>query len=52
MDLFDIPEFKSNSRLWVSNIFHYEPTMFTYGYDFIKTKQKQLAEKNSDCIII
>ena len=34
------------------NAFNYEPTMFEYGYDKVKYLKNQLAEKNSDSIII
>ena len=52
IDLFDTPVFPKDSLVWISNAFHYEPTMFKFGYDKVKSLKKQLAEKNSDCIII
>ena len=52
INLFDIPKFKSNSVVWISNAFHYEATLFEYGYDFVKDKLEELTELNSDCIII
>tara|TARA_Y100001937_G_scaffold74192_1_gene101008 strand:- start:469 stop:1347 length:879 start_codon:yes stop_codon:yes gene_type:complete len=51
INLFDTPIFPKHSLIWVSNAFHYEPTMFTFGYDKVKYLKNQLAEKNSDSII-
>ena len=51
IDLFETPVFPKNSLIWVSNAFHYEPTMFKFGYDKVKYLKNQLAEKNSDSII-
>ena len=52
IDLLDTPVFPKHSLIWISNAFHYEPTMFKFGYDKIKYLKNQLAEKNSDSIII
>tara|TARA_A100001015_G_scaffold285826_1_gene353790 strand:- start:419 stop:1288 length:870 start_codon:yes stop_codon:yes gene_type:complete len=52
IDLLDTPIFPKHSLVWVSNAFNYEPTMFKYGYDKVKYLKNQLAEKNSDSIII
>jgi hypothetical protein len=51
IDLFDIPKFKSNSLVWISNVFKYEPTLFTYGWETCKKSKKSLINKNYDCII-
>ena len=51
-DLFDTPVFPKNSLIWTSNAFHYEPTLFKFGYDTVNYLKNQLAEKNSDSIII
>ena len=51
IDLFETPVFPKNSLIWISNVFHYEPTMFKFGYDKVKYLKNQLAEKNSDSII-
>ena len=52
INLLDTPIFPKHSLVWVSNAFNYEPTMFEYGYDKVKYLKNQLAEKNSDSIII
>ena len=52
INLLDTPIFPKHSLIWVSNAFNYEPTMFEYGYDKVKYLKNQLAEKNSDSIII
>jgi len=44
--------FKPQSIVWCSNIFHYEPTLFLYGYDYMKDKLKELTEVNLNCIMI
>jgi len=33
MDLFATPTFPDNSLIWVSNVFHYEPTIFEFGWE-------------------
>jgi len=48
IDLLEDPEFDSNSFIWVSNAFHYEPTMFKYGYDVVKDKFNKLLSKYKD----
>jgi hypothetical protein len=52
INLLHTPIFPKHSLIWVSNAFNYEPTMFEYGYDKVKYLKNQLAEKNSDSIII
>jgi hypothetical protein len=52
IDLFDIPRFKSDSVVWCSNVFFYEPMMFLYGYETVVNKLKELTEVNYDCIIV
>jgi hypothetical protein len=54
MDLLDKEtiRFKPQSIVWCSNVFHYEPTLFLYGYDYMKDKLKELTEVNFDCIMI
>ena len=52
IDLFDAPKFKSDSVIWCSNVFFYEPMMFIYGYETVVNKLKELTEVNYDCIIV
>ena len=52
INLFELPRFKPNSVVWASNVFHYEATLFEYGYDYVKNKLEELTELNSDCIIL
>ena len=52
LDLFDTPRFESDSVIWCSNVFFYEPTMFMYGYEYVVNKLKELTEVNYDCIIV
>lgn len=51
LDLFDTPRFKSNSYVWVSNAFLYEPTLFKFGYQYCQNKFKDLLNLNNDCKI-
>ena len=52
IDLFDTPRFKSDSVVWCSNVFFFEPTMFIHGYDTVIDKLKELTKVNYDCIIV
>ena len=52
IDLFDTPRFKSDSVVWCSNVFFYEPMLFKYGYEHVVNKLKELTEVNYDCIIV
>jgi len=52
IDLMTIPTFKSNSIIWTSNVFHYEPTIFQLGYSAVKSIEKRFAEINHNSIII
>jgi len=51
IDLYDSPVFPSNSLIWISNIFCYEATMFTYGYEKSQDAKSRLQEINKDSII-
>jgi hypothetical protein len=51
IDLFSTPKFKSNSYVWVSNAFLYEPTLFEFGYRYCQNKFKDLLLANKDCKI-
>lgn len=52
MNLFNNEVFPPNSLIWVSNIFHYEPTIFKFGIEYCKQAKKQLINSNKDSIII
>jgi hypothetical protein len=51
IDLFDLPRFPTRSLVWISNVFKYEPTLFTYGWDRCKQAKQSLIEINKDSII-
>ena len=51
LNLLECPVFPSDSFIWVSNAFMYEPTLFEYGYDYVKDAKNKLQEINKDCII-
>jgi hypothetical protein len=51
IDLFDTPKFPAKSLVWISNVFKYEPTLFTYGWDECKNKRQLLINLNEDCTI-
>ena len=52
LDLFSTPKFLDNSLVWISNVFCYEPTIFTNGWQEVKNKKNRLINENSSCIII
>ena len=52
INLLDTPIFPKHSLVWVSNVFNYEPTLFEHGYEKIRYLEKQLAENNSECILV
>lgn len=52
LDLFDTPVFTPNSLVWISNVFQYEPTVFTYGYDKTIDAKNRLQEMNKNSIIV
>jgi hypothetical protein len=52
LDLFQTPIFPDKSLIWVSNVFHYEPTMFEYGWAECQNAKQRLITQNKSCIII
>jgi hypothetical protein len=46
------PTFLSNSLIWVSNVFKFEPTIFQYGWQNIKEAKSRLLLANKDSTII
>lgn len=52
IDLFSIPNFPTNSLVWISNVFMYEPNIFKFGWNSCKEIKKRLIELNKDSIII
>lgn len=52
INLFDLPVFPTQSLIWVSNVFKYEPNIFEFGWQVCKNTHKQLCEKNKESIII
>jgi hypothetical protein len=52
LDLFQTPVFPDNSLIWVSNVFHYEPTIFEYGWIECQNAKQRLITQNKSCIII
>jgi hypothetical protein len=46
------PTFSSNSLIWVSNVFKFEPTIFQYGWQNIKEAKSRLLLANKDSTII
>jgi hypothetical protein len=52
LDLFQTPVFPDNSLVWVSNVFHYEPTLFEYGWEKCKDAKHRLITQNKSCTII
>jgi hypothetical protein len=52
IDLFSTPTFPNNSLVWVSNVFHYEPTIFEFGWEECKSAKQRLITHNISCTII
>jgi hypothetical protein len=52
LDLFNTPKFPDESLVWVSNVFHYEPTIFEYGWKECTSAKQRLLEHNKLCTII
>lgn len=54
IDLLSTPTqtFPSNSLIWVSNVFKFEPTIFQYGWQNIKEAKSRLLLANKDSTII
>jgi hypothetical protein len=52
IDLFATPKFPDNSLIWVSNVFHYEPTIFEFGWEECKSAKQRLITHNISCTII
>jgi hypothetical protein len=50
-DLFATPEFPKDSAVWISNIFHYEPNIFKYGWHGCKQAKQRLINTNKESII-
>ena len=52
IDLYDTPVFPENSLIWISNVFNYEATLFTYGYEKTIYAKNRLHEMNNNSIIV
>ena len=52
LDLFTIPKFPDESLVWISNAFHYEPTIFEYGWKECISAKQRLLTHNKSCTII
>jgi hypothetical protein len=52
INLFNNELFPADSLIWVSNVFHYEPTIFKFGFDYCKRAKNQLIDSNKDSIIL
>jgi hypothetical protein len=52
LDLFTTPKFSDESLVWVSNAFHYEPTIFEYGWKECTSAKQRLFIHNTSCTII
>ncbi len=52
INLLDNPIFPKHSLVWISSVFNWEPHLYEHGYDKLKYLEKQLAENNSECILI
>lgn len=52
MDLFHTPQLDTNSVIWVSNVFCYEPTIFQLGWDACKMARVSLQNTNPSCTIL
>jgi hypothetical protein len=52
LDLFQTPTFPDDSLVWVSNVFHYEPVIFEYGWEECKNAKQRLITQNKSCTII
>ena len=51
VNLFSAPIFAEDSAVWISNVFHYEPNIFKYGWEECKRAKQQLINDNKKCII-
>jgi hypothetical protein len=52
INLYETPIFLPKSLIWISNVFCFEPSIFEYGWDFLKTKKQILYNLNKESIII
>ena len=52
IDLYNTPVFPENSLIWISNVFNYEPTLFTHGYEKTMHAKNRLQELNNNSIIV
>jgi hypothetical protein len=52
IDLLKTPVFPPNSLVWISNVFKFEPTIFQYGWQYLKEARKKLHSANKTSIII
>jgi hypothetical protein len=52
LDLFNDPIFPTQSLVWVSNVFCYEPTIFDLGWKKCNTIRSQLIKNNKDSTIL
>ncbi len=52
LDLFDAPQFLDESLVWISNAFHYEPTIFEYGWKECVSAKQRLLLRNTSCTIV
>jgi hypothetical protein len=52
INLFDLPIFPSNSLVWVSNVFCYEPNIFDLGWELCKNTLAQLKTFNKESVFI
>ena len=52
IDLYNTPVFPENSLIWISNIFNYEATLFTHGYEKTIHAKNRLQKLNNNSIIV
>lgn len=51
IDLLETPKFPDNSLVWISNVFKFEPLIFSLGWKRLKESRKLLLEQNKNSII-
>lgn len=52
IDLTSTPTFPKNSLVWISNVFKFEPLIFSIGWERLKELKKLLLDNNKESIII